>query len=401
MRKIFYALLSFLVIGSFEAMGQGVIDHANNDLYYTLNSKCSFTFGTNYACITAGFFYDSTENVFLDGNGPYSAHSKALVVAVGMTDFNTDINKFFTQANQPTLSLSVGHAFHMVTNFNNWDELKTAKRDFLGALDRELYIGLFFNKSFITYFDTLHKEISDQSLVNYNSVSMLDFDRFINYGLKVNYNMYYAPWSVVALTGTLQRGYKRPFADFQTSPSVPYNTQYNVYSTNDLAGRVGADINDRVNDMRFSISTPIFLRSMYSCVAMTDKVDKACAAESCGPHKAFNQIWGRLFIMPFIATNGWVNNRWRNEVGGSINILQTPIGGSNSKVALSEGFGVDWQTNAGTRNGWSGPMYYVVGRLNIGNSPNGGRKKFITRDERLAPETTQEEKDKESTKDKE
>ena len=399
MKKIFYVFVLLFITGSFSAMAQGVSDHANNDLYYTLNSRCSFTFGSDYASMTIGLFYDSTENVFLDGNGSYASHSKAVIFTLGINDFNSDLNKFFTQANQPSVTLGVGHAFHMITNFNNWDELRTAKRDFMGALDRELYVGLFFTKSFITYYDTTHKSISDQSLGNYNSASILDFDKFINYGLKVDYNMYYAPWSVVALTGTLQRGYKAPFADFQNGPSQPLNSQYNVYSMNDLAGRVGANINDRVNDIRFSLSTPIFLRSLYSCVAMTDKIDQAVAGTTSS-RRTFREIWGRLFVMPFVATDGWVNNRWHNELGGSVNILQTQIGGSNSKVALSEGFGMDWQTDETTHNGWSGPSYYVVGRLNIGNSPNGGRKKFIARDERPSAEKAVDEPKEKETKEK-
>lgn len=379
MKKIFYVFVLSLFFSPFLGISQGITDHNNNDLYTTLNSRCSFAFGSNYASVSVGLFYDSTENAFTDGNGPHSAHSKAVIISLGIVDFNSDLNKFFTQANQPTVTFSVGHAFHSVTNFINWDEARTAKRDFLGAVDRELYLGLFFNKSFITYYDTLRKEISDQSLGNYNSASLLDFDKFITYGFKADYNMYYTRWLTVALTGTVQRGYAQPFADFQNGPFTAYSAQNNVYGANDLAGRVGGDINQRVMDARFSIATPVFVRAIYRSVADLDKEDKA-EATARASRRTIRDIWGRLFVMPFFATDGWSNNNWHNEVGGSINFLQTSYGGSNSKIASNEGIGIDWQSGAGTRNGWSGPIYYVVGRLNIGNSPDHGRRKYVARD---------------------
>ena len=60
--------------------------------------------------------------------------------------------------------------------------------------------------------------------------------------------------------------------------------------------------------------------------------------------------------------------------------MQNAYGGSNSKIASNEGFGVDWQSGAGPRTGWSGPIFYVVGRLNIGPSPDHGRRKYVARD---------------------
>ncbi len=388
MNKKLLTLLLSLFLLPLAAGAQGLVDHADNDLYYTFNSNCSFTFGTNYAGISVGFFYDSSEKIFHDANSSHVAHANALILSASLTDYNSNLNLFFTPANQPTISVNFGHSFNSVTNFINWDELKTGKRNWLGAVDRDLYVGVFANKSFTNYWDTVNRKMTDQTLTNYNKNSFRDFDRFVSFGLKVNYNLYYTRWLALALTGTVQNGFNQPFADFQSSPSAAYNVPNHVYTTSDFSGRVGGDINHRINDMRFSIALPIFMGAVFNNVAKTDR-KKATEGRIGRTERTLHHIWNSLFVMPHYAQNGWVGNQWCNEIGGSINFLQSTYGGSNSKIQVNEGLGVDWVSRANTRNGWSSPIYYLTGKLNIGSSPNGGERRAVARrkalEEALAP----------------
>jgi len=378
MGKKIYTLVAALLLLSLGAYSQGLVDHANNDLYYTTNTKCSFTFGTNYAGVSLAFFYDSSEKIFSDANSSHVAHANALILSASLTDYNTNLNLFFSPASQPTISLNFGHSFNSVTNFINWDQLKLGRRNWLGAVDRDLYVGVFATKSFMNYWDTVNRKMTDQTLSNYNKNSFRDFDQFISFGLKVNYNLYYTRWLALALTGTVQNGFTQPFADFQSSPASAYNVPNNVYSMNDFAGRVGGDANTRINDMRFSIGLPIFMGAIFNNVAKNDH-KKATEGHIGKTQRTLHRVWNSLFIMPHYAQNGWVNGHWRNEVGVSINFLQAPFGGGNSRIAVTEGLGVDWMSRANTKNGWSSPIYYLTGKLNIGKSPNGGERRMVAR----------------------
>ncbi len=384
-----------LLVFSTKVFAQGVLDHLNNDVYYTVNSKCSFNFTSNLIGLTASFYYDSSEYLYSDANESHVTRARAFVVNVNLIDFNYNLNDFFTQSNQPTLSINFGHSFNSVSNFINWDELTKGQRRFLGSVDHDLYIGVFASKRFINYWDTVNHSFSDQTIENYNSNSLRDFNKFFNYGFKVDYNLYYTRWLAVAMTATIQHGNVKELASFQNVP-LAYSAGNNVYGMNDLAGKVGGDVNDRQYNMRFSIGTPLFIRSIYRSVKQTDDKDKELGSGRKKAANTMHRFWGSLFVMPYYAPNGWVSNRWTNEVGTSINLLQTPYGGSNSKVATSEGIGVDWQSGMNTRNGWSGPIVYVTGKLNIGTSPEKGR---IRRTENREKGTLLESAERTDTKD--
>ena len=141
--------------------------------------------------------------------------------------------------------------------------------------------------------------------------------------------------------------------------------------------------------MRLSIGTPIFVRSIFRNVQHTEHRKTVLENGKHNSGRTVDRFLSSLFVMPYYAPNGWTNTRWTHEFGSSINFLQSPYGGSNSKIGASEGVGVDWQSGVNTKNGWSGPIVYITGKLNIGPSPNSGRQKMVRReskDEDPAPE---------------
>lgn len=273
--------------------------------------------------------------------------SKPVFINVSVTNIAKSLNQFFTPSNQPTVGIEFGFIKNSVLVFNNWKKLQRDGRSQFGAYDYDFFYSFYVNTSLINYYDTSSHLVTP---TDWGS-----FMKFAQYGSKIYWNLYYFRWLAVSVTSNTYYGLPlESDSSYQNKiPTVISNSPL-IVRTSSTNGKFGGGINNASFNQRFSISLPLFLGFL-----------RAYSGQGIIDSTLNNSLISKMYLLPSFTTYGPFNGHWTNQLGLSFNLLTKGYGGLNSTIVQGGGVGTDFIT-ARTHTGWSGPLFYVSGSINLG-----------------------------------
>ncbi len=106
--------------------------------------------------------------------------------------------------------------------------------------------------SLINYYDTLHHHVTPTDWTT--------FTKFAQYGIKLNWTLYYFRWLAVAFTSNTYYGLPlENDSSYQNKVPTVINNNPLIVRTSTTNGKFGGDIENRRANERFSVSLPLFL----------------------------------------------------------------------------------------------------------------------------------------------
>jgi hypothetical protein len=333
--KSAFSILFLLLI--MDANAQTFSDHNDKTLFNLLpQSSFSYEVGGTSASLTY-LFGRHKKYTYYKGSSPsplaliniappvgsnYTTADNSLWFVTGsVSDINKDYKSFFTYLNQPTISVGIAYALNN-TLWMNWAQLDHFKQ-------WNSYIKLFANNTISDYYD-----------VHSSKRSAASTWPLFNFGVEGNFTNFSSKTVWINLIGSITHGMPTDgLKSYQNSIPTPITTTDPiVVPIGDGAGHYGDTLNKNQWSYRFAFTPTFFFK------------DKS-----------------PICFFPFYETYGISSNRWTNIVGASIGILGKPFDISKASISPVLQLGIDWNTNATTKNGWSTPNYILSFKGTFGN----------------------------------
>ena len=320
----------FILFFSNFSQGQTFTDHNSQTLFNILPQQSfSYSIGGTSADITY-LFGRYNKKVYYKGKAVptplvditiapaagtnfTTADNSLFFVTASVSNVNKDYKSFFSNLNQPTISVGAAWAYNNVL-WMNWNKLTNFKQF-------NAYVKVFANNTISDYYDNISKD----------SIAAKKWPLF-NYGLEVNLTNFSSKTVWLNFTASVTHGMPTDtLKSYQNSIPDPVNTSNpTVVPIGDIAGLYGGAFIKNQWNYRLAFTPVLFFK------------DKS-------PICAF----------PFYELYGSSNNKWTNLVGGSIGILGKKFDISKGSISPVLEIGMDWNSNASTHNGWSSPNYIL------------------------------------------
>ncbi|MDN3657840.1 hypothetical protein QWZ08_19465 [Ferruginibacter paludis] len=336
--KFLYTLVAVSFV-NLKTNAQSFSDHNNKTLFNILPQKnFSYDVGGTSADIS-WLFARHKKYIYYVGPQPktmitdittkpdnatnYTTADNSLVFVTGsISNVNSAYKSFFSNLNQPTVSLAVAYAFNNAL-WMNWDKLKRLKQ-------WNGYLKFFVNNTVSAYYDVVNKDsIAAKKLPLLNFGAELNYTNFATPILWLNFNL---STTVGMPVDTLN--------SYQNSIAIPISlSNPTVVPIGEGAGKYGGALSKNQVNYRLAFTPSLFFR----------EGSKICA-------------------FPFYEMYGSSSKIWTHLVGGAIGILGSKFDPAKAAISPVLEVGIDWNSNAPTHNRWSGANFIISFKGTFGGS---------------------------------